>query len=166
MGKPLITGMLPLAAGLVLLTGLVLASRALREMRVTAGHIEDKVLRLQELHRIRDGKTAAPASVAAFESLSTQQPPNLSAMLEQLLSGIDFEYTESVPVAAGSAWLLREAEVKFESVPLPRLAEVIGRAESERPPWRVRDCLIEAGGDQPGQGRVTLKLEALHKEDI
>ena len=144
----------------------MVGSRSLRTMRMTAGHIEDKIGRLHELQRIADGQTASPTALAAFDALSIQQPADLSALCEKLSEGVPFDFSEEVPVAAGSAWLLRRAEISFERVSLSRLAEIIGRAESERPPWRAHECLIEADPTEPGYGRVTIGFEALHKEEI
>ena len=166
MNSRLVLRALPLVALAALLTGLVTASRATRDIRAAARHIGDKIERLRELQRIRDGNTASPGALAAFESLPVQQPPDLDAMCRTLLPGVDLEVSTEVPVSAGNGWLLRRAALTIEDVPLETLAGFIERAASERPPWRVRDCLIEAVPGAPGHGRVTLALEALHKEDI
>lgn len=165
MGKRLLLRMLPAAALVVLVAGAACAARSLREMRLTAGHVGDKIGRLRELQRIRDGNTADPEAVAALEALSARQPPDLAAMCRQLLPGVSPQLEEHPPVPAGDAWLLRQADLSIDYVALSQLADFLGRAEAERPPWRVRECLIEADPAAPGQGRVTLKLEALQKEE-
>ena len=157
---------LPMLSCALVLAGLVAASRMIRDMYRIAGHIRDKNEHLVELEHLRVDRLISPEALRALESLSTHEAADLPAMAEKLLPKTPIEIQQQTPLAVGSGWILQQAHLTIENVLLRGFSTFIGSLESERPPWRVRECTIEANPGEPGSGRVSLRLEALHKEDI
>jgi len=148
------------------LAGLLAAGRAVQDIPRISRHIRDKVERIEELERIRARRSGSPEARSALESLTTHQPPDLQKMCGKLLPDIAVDIQEEAPVSVGAGWMLRQAQVRVDRVLLGRISRLIGSLEGERPPWRVRECRIVAAPGEPGYGRVSLQLEALHKENI
>ena len=166
MSKRKSTKVLPMVSFALVLAGLLAAIRMIQDISRIAGHIRDKNESIVALKRLRADRLISPEALRALESLSTHEPPDLGAMAAKLLPRIPIEIQEQTPLTVGAGWMLRQAHVTAENVLLSGISTFIGELESERPPWRVRECSIAANPAEPGSGRVSLRLEALHKEEM
>jgi len=150
----------------LLLAGLMAAIRTIQDISQIAGHIRDKNESIVALKRLRVDRLISPEALRALEALSTHEPADLHAMAAKFLPRNPIEIQEQTPLTVSSGWMLRQAHVTAENVLLSGISTFIGKLESERPPWRVRECSIAANPAEPGSGQVSLRLEALHKEDV
>ena len=116
--------------------------------------------RLLSLHRNRSRDLAA---IEAFDKLTVKTSVPLSGLLNATLPGQQpaIRPRETRPAAAG--WSVRSVEISFDRVKLADLARFLVRAEEARPPWCLAEFNVTALDQSPGNGRVSLVMEALEK---
>lgn len=145
------------------LLGLWLSAQTLRTTPVTIGHIGAKCAALEELRAIGRGNASTQSAQQALDALSVQQAPPLRQIVAEFLPDDSPEIREDDPEPLQAGWSVRRSDVVCDHVRLETVAKLVAALESERPPWRLRECTISAGGDEPGFGRVTMQFEALSR---
>lgn len=128
--------------------------------------LERKSADLQELRMLTAGGADGRTARRMLESLPVGEPSFVQNVAGRLLGEVDMDIQEAEPEALGEGWLRRTVDVSLEDVALEKVMHLITALEEERPPWRLRSCVIEAAGDRPGWGRAALKFEALHREQL
>ena len=156
-------GILLAGAAAFPLLGLWLSAQTLRKTPVTIGHISTKCAALEELRGFGKGNASTQSAQQALDELSVQEAPPLRQIVARFLPDASAEIREEDPEPLQGGWSVRRSDVVCNHVRLETLAKLVAALESERPPWRLRECTITAAGEEPGFGRVTLRLEALHR---
>ncbi len=153
----------PLLAAAALLAGVVaLAATAMQAPRLLLSawrpHLDRKLLRemagpLREPAAARKlYEVAPPARGTAADFLRGER-----AAWAELVRG------ETVQ-PAGPGWSLREARVESTGLPMAEVAQLLERAEAQRPPWRAGRLSVEAL-DTNGNVRLELTLRRLERQE-
>ncbi len=155
--------MLPLLAGAALFAGLALTLWAGVKTPAWLGQMARRQADHSKLLDLQAQAQTSRSALELFETLPSKKAPPLKELVSQagITSAPDIRPREDSPAAEG--WTVRSSELSFEQVRLADLARLIKLAAQARPPWRLRECVITASEQAPGDGRVTLALETLEK---
>ncbi len=161
---------LPIAAGVVLATGLLLTLQsalvAPEQFRILRKRTDD----LRQLRELQGATAKDRSAIAQFDQLPTRSPAPLADLAKSALSNTaaHLRLRESRPALAG--WTVQSVEVSFDSARLADVSHFLALAEEQpaearnrRPPWRLKEITVSASEQTPGVGRATLVLEALEK---
>ena len=140
--------------------------QTLRETPRRKAVLADKLQRLEALDRIAAGGGDDAPARQALASLADKVPPDLDELMGAALPEANISIRREDAQLLDQSWFLRPVEVRISDVPLDQLWPAIERCENARPPWRVIECSLESTPDAPGTVTATLRLEALHKEEI
>lgn len=64
----------------------------------------------------------------------------------------------------GQGLCAKRTEVKFRALKLDALPEYLHSAESQLPPWRLAECVIESSPEADGIGSVRLTMEVVTRQ--
>lgn len=158
--------MLPVAAMLAAAAGIiafaVVALRVRGRWRI-ASQYAGYSARLADMEKAAERGAAA---VRLFQELPDPRPVPVADLVRESLQGQkydSFEQPQRETTVPG--WALRQVEITFPEIELPRLAAFMARAEAQRPPWRVTAMTIRSLAQSGGIGHARLTLESLEKID-
>jgi len=116
---------------------------------------QDEIIKL---HEIKQQNDLIKASFAALTAVSNTVPP-LSAMASSAVTGTVAEIRDLDARALGRGWNAKRTEVKFSEISLNSIADFLRSAETQRPPWRLAECVIVSSSKADGIGSATLIME-------
>ena len=121
---------------------------------------QESIVKLQEIKKQND---LIEASFVALASVSNAVQP-LSAMASSVVTGAVAEIRELDSRALGRGWSAKRTEIKFNEVSLNSIADFLRMAETQRPPWRLAECIIVSSPKADGYGSVTLTMEMVTRQ--
>jgi hypothetical protein len=126
--------------------------------------LERRAKQFRELDALSREQAADRVALEQFAGLENATPVSLAALVRESFGGATADVHQRGVQELMEGWRLRRMDVTLDSVALSSIGEFITRCEQQRPPWRLTECLVVAGA-QSGQGRVTLLLEGLEKQE-
>ena len=151
------------AAVAAVLIGLSMAGQSLLSLKPTTARLQRRLADLRQLRAMQATLAGHHNAIEAFEKIGAAYPVPLSGLVQTVLPDEAAEVRPHDPAPLIPGWTLNRAEVVFQSVRLERAAELIAKAESQRPPWRVAECVITSIREGDGRGQVKLVLESIEK---
>jgi hypothetical protein len=151
-----------IAAGLLIVLGLILTVRGLSQVPGQLRRVRAKADTLARLHEAAREQAVPDALLGALAGEGALQPPPLDTLLRETLGGAAYELEQGDPQPLRDGWSVQTARVTLEDIPLAQEAGAVAQLEGGRPPWRVTEYTI-IPGPVAGRGRVTLDLEALSR---
>ena len=118
---------------------------------------------ITKLREIKQQNDLIEASFAALASVSNTVPP-LSAIASATVTGAVAEIRDIDSRALGRGWNAKRTEIKFNEVNLNSIADFLRSAETQRPPWRLAECVIVSSPKADGIGSATLTMETLTRQ--
>lgn len=115
------------------------------------------LVQLQEMKRQNDALAAALVALAAV----TNSAPDLAALAARTVPGAAPAIREIETRALERGWQAKKTEVIFREVNLNLIADFLRAAETQRPPWRLAECVITSSAKSDGCGNATLTLETV-----
>jgi hypothetical protein len=116
---------------------------------------------LRELAAVQAEVAPLEAARALFEALpAAARPAPLAALADRTLPGHKPDGVRSLPAEAAAGWEARQEELSFRGAPLERLMAFAREAEAQRPPWRLRRCVVRAASGG-GPAQAVLRFESL-----
>jgi len=151
----------------VLAIGILLSASAFRAVPGTETRLRRKAADVKVLNTLLDMRRADWAAVSTFEQLPELTPRTISDVVAQARPGVQPSIQQRDPRPAVAGWRIRSATLNFDDIAATDLARFmeLASADTERPPWVVVECNINASDTKPGHARATLTLEALEKKD-
>lgn len=125
--------------------------------------MRNKLDTIKELHEIKQKQDFLEASLATLAAISNTAP-SLSALASAAVTGSVAEIRELDSRALGRGWSAKRAEIKFNEVSLNSIAAFLRAAETQRPPWRLAECVITGSRKADGCGSVTLTMETVARQ--
>jgi heme exporter protein D len=119
---------------------------------------------IAQLQSLQQQRAENRSAIQLYEQLSTKKAVPLKDLAASagLPSAPEVRLRDDAPAAGG--WIVRSADVQFESIRLADLAHFLKIAQNSRPPWRLRECTLTAVGSAPGEARASLAMETLEKK--
>jgi len=145
------------AAGIIWTAGNLLQSGAYFDKMRSK---QDAITKLREIKQQND------LLAASFDALSSlpNTVPSLSALASATVTGAVAEIRELDSRTMGRGWGAKRTEIKFSDVSLNSIAEFLRSAETQRPPWRLAECVIVSSPKADGIGSVTLTMEMVMRQ--
>ncbi|MFH0879892.1 MAG: hypothetical protein V2A34_09285 [Lentisphaerota bacterium] len=156
--------LMPSSAVLAAVAGVLLSLHSLRTTPENLRILERKTADLRDLSSLEKLAGDDQGAIAEFEKIADHPPATMAdiARKAQWSSPPDVRLRDGAPTISG--WTVRAAEISMNSVRFTDLSRFILAAESERPPWQLRECTLSASGQGEGTARATLIMEALEKK--
>ena len=152
-----------LMAAIMFLVGAWLTVATVRTTPDRLRQLERKTSDLRTLQGFQHALSDDHGAVKAYNQLSEHRPPDLGGLLDDAFPDHTPRVEEDHRRDIAGGWYARRVDITLEQVALEKLGAFLQRAESVRPPWKVRNCDITATPGQVGYGRVHLVLEGLEK---
>jgi len=161
--KPKALIMLQACALAAFLAGMLAAVTTLRQNMELRGKIRNKIETLNQLTAIQQTRDRHQAALRVFEGLSNAQPVSLASMGRAILTNTTPEIRERETRNLAAGWTLWQMEVVFNDVELDQVPGFLQMAATQRPPWRLVECMLASSRKADGWGRVVLVMEAAGK---
>lgn len=124
-----------------------------------------KLETIKQLREFKAKQDSIEASFKALAALPANAAPSLAVLASSTVTGLVAEVRELDSRSLGQGWTARRAEVSFPEVNLNLLAGFLGAAESQRPPWRLAECVITSSQKADGFGSAKLTMETVTRAD-
>ncbi len=150
--------LLPLAAVVLLVAGLVLAGLAVREALTLKGRLTRRAAErasVRELAERWQERVESPGRTLA----AAEAPADFQSLFIKVFPEGNWASSISSREEASDAWDLLRVTVTVTDVPLQQVGALITTAGLRPPPWRLREARLQSG-DVPGKGSATLTFEA------
>lgn len=121
---------------------------------------QDAITKLQEIKQQNDLIEASFAAITAFSNTV----PSLSAIASATVTGVVAEIRDLDSRALGRGWNAKRMEIKFNGVNLNSIADFLRTAETQRPPWRLAECVMVSSPKADGYGSATLTMEMVTRQ--
>jgi len=118
---------------------------------------QESIVKLREIKQQND---LIEASFVALAAVSNTVPP-LSALASATVTGAVAEIRELDSRALGRGWNVKRMEIKFNEVNLNAIADFLRASETQRPPWRLAECVMVSSPKADGIGSATLTMETV-----
>lgn len=152
------------AGGLaVFVIGILLTVTNLQQMPEFTRKLETKVNNLKQLRAMRNAGGQYQAALGAFQALTNPAPVSLSGLAATCITNAVPEIRARDSHRLKNDWTLTQVEVIYSEIDLNLLSPFVTAAESQRPPWKLIECEIEALRPAGGFGRTVLVFESLKK---
>lgn len=122
---------------------------------------QEAIVKLQEIKQRNDLINDAFAVLAAVSNAA----PSLSALASTAITGTVAEIREIDARPLGRGLNVKRAEIKFNEIGLNSIADFLRATETQRPPWRLTECVILSSPKYDGCGTATLTMETVAKTD-
>jgi len=147
----------------VLVAGIALTCQSARRARTTS---QRSIRKLRELNALRGFELDLNRCLAArqaFEALENKRPVPLARSLKDTAFESGTLNQREVRRDTAGEWVVRQKEIAFDGATLATVIEFVRKVEAQRPPWRLKKCVLSASS-RPGEpGHAVLLLEALEK---
>lgn len=151
------SAVLVLAAGLFWTAINILRADDLRQ------RMKGKLETVKQLLELKGRHDSIEASFNALANLPSSSAPALATLASSSVTGSVAEIRDLDARTLGRGWSAKRAEVTFREVNLNSIADFLHAAETQRPPWRLAECVITTSQKADGYGTAVLTLETLVK---
>lgn len=152
-----------IAAATVFVTGLVSTVGTLRLVGKADSVVRNQADNLQTLEQFADRMDGCESARATYERVPGGRAVRLETILRETLDAESIEEIREHRVDIGNGWVLRKKEVILGETPMTAVMAAIRKAEAQRPPWLLAECVIRAAPLKPGHARVVLAFEVLER---
>lgn len=125
--------------------------------------MQSKLDIIKQLRGMKQQQALVEASFAALAAISNTVP-SLSALTSATVTGSVAEIRELDSRALGRGWNVKRTEVVFKEVSLNSVADFLRSAETQRPPWRLAECVITGSSKADGCGTAALTMETVVRQ--
>jgi len=143
--------------------GLMLTVGTVRSIRQTGLSMNDQAGRLQTLRQFADEMDRYVSARRRYEKLPGSRAVQLETILRETIDPEKIEEVRESRADIGNGWLRRTKEVILAEMPMQKVMDAIRKAEAQRPPWLLSECVIRAVPLTPGQGRSVLAFDVLER---
>ncbi|MDO9542494.1 MAG: hypothetical protein Q7J98_09245 [Kiritimatiellia bacterium] len=148
---------------LILLVGIIWTAINVLRADAFSQRMQGKLDAIKELRGMKQRQDFIEASFAALAAISNTAPL-LSALASATVTGTPAEIRELDSRALGRGWNVKRMEVLFKEVSLNSIADFLQSAETQRPPWRLAECVITASSKADGYGTAALTMETVGRQ--
>ena len=148
-----------LAAGLFWTVINILGADDLRQ------RMRGKLETVKQLRELKEKQDLIEASFNTLAALPSNTAPSLSTLASSTVTGTVAEIRYLDARALGQGWNARRAEINFPEVNLILIADFLRAAETQRPPWRLAECVITSSQKADGIGSAGLTMEMVVRAD-
>lgn len=148
---------------LVLLAGILWTAINILRADAFSQKMQSKLEVIKQLQGMKQQQDLIEASLAALAAVSNTAP-SLSALASGAVTGSTAEIRELDSRALGRGWNVKRTEIVFKEVSLSPVADFLRSAETQRPPWRLAECVITASGQADGCGTAALIMETVARQ--
>jgi len=152
-----------LAAAVLLLIGLVMTVKNLRQSAGISARFSKTIAELKTLRNMQEEMARYEAAKQVMEKLSDKHPVPLNGILQEALPGSKSDDIRDSRKDAVEGWWIRQKEISLNDVPVGKAMEFVQKAESQKMPWCLVKCVIRAAPSVGGTGQVVLLMEAVEK---
>jgi hypothetical protein len=150
----------------LLLTGIIMASRNFTQFPKQKGWISTKVSALSETESLAESARDIDAALIALDSLPSKTPPTIAEIVNVALPNVKCEIERGHLEPTLDGWAVRRENVVFERMPANGVARFVYALSTQRPPWRVVDCSVQALTDAQGTVRAAFVVEGLERKSL
>jgi len=154
-----------LSAAVLIAVGIIWTAINLQQAGAFFDKMRSKQDTITKLSEIKQQNDLIDSSFAALAAVSNTVQP-LSTIVSTTMTGTVAEIRDIDSRALRQGWSAKITEVKFKEVNLNSIADFLRSAETQRPPWRLAECIIVSSPIADGYGSVTLTMEAVTRMDI
>jgi len=148
---------------LILLAGMFWTALNALRANALSRRMQSKLAVIQDLRAMKQQQDIIEASFTALASVSNAAP-SLSALASTAVTGSVAEIRELDSRALGHGWNVKRTEVVFKEVNLNSIADFLRSAETQRPPWRLAECVITASSRADACGTAVLTMETVVRQ--
>ena len=147
----------------ILLAGVLWTAINVLRADALSKRMHGKLAVIQQLREMKQQQDLIETSFAALASVSNAAP-SLSALASAAATGSAAEIRELDSRVLGHGWNVKRTEVVFKEVSLNSVADFLRSAETQRPPWRLAECVIAASSKADGCGAAALTMETVVRQ--
>ena len=148
---------------LILLAGITWTAINVLRADAFSQRMQGKLDAIKELRDMKQRQDLIEASFAALTAISNTAPA-LSALASTAVTGATAEIRELDSRTLERGWNAKRTEVVFKEVSLNSIAEFLRSAETQRPPWRLAECVITASSKADCSGTAALTMETVGRQ--
>ena len=104
-------------------------------------------------------------TIDMYQALPTHAPKPLTELVNKSFANVSAEIRARPTQAILDGWNDEITDIAFQEISLIELDVFLKICMNQRPPWLLKECTIRASDQHPGNGKVTLVMEALTKKD-
>lgn len=148
---------------LILLAGILWTAINVLRADAFSQKMQSKSDIIKQLRGMKQQQDLIEASFAALAAISNTAP-SLSALTSATVTGSVAEIRELDSRALRPGWNVKRTAVAFKEIKLNSVADFLRSAETQRPPWRLAECIITGSSKADGYGAVTLTMETVVRQ--
>lgn len=148
---------------LILLAGILWTAINFLRADAFSQRMQGKLDIIKQLRGMKQQQDLIEASFATLAAISNTAP-SLSALTSATVTGSVAEIRELDSRSLGHGWNAKRTEVVFKEVSLSSVADFLRSAETQRPPWRLAECVITGSSKADGCGTAALTMETVARQ--
>lgn len=148
---------------LILLAGILWTAINVLRADAFSKKMQGKSDVIKQLWGMKQQQDCIEASFAALAAISNTAP-SLSVLTSATVTGSVAEIRELDARALRPGWNVKRTEVVFKEVSLNSVADFLRSAETQRPPWRLAECIITGSSKADGYGAAALTMETVVRQ--
>lgn len=148
---------------LILLAGILWTAINVLRADAFSQKMQSKLNIIKQLGGMKQQQDLIDASFAALAAISNTAP-SLSGLASAAVTGSVAEIRELDSRALEHGWNAKRKEVVFKEVSLNSVADFLRSAETQRPPWRLAECIITGSSKADGYGTAALTMETVARQ--
>lgn len=148
------------STGLVLAIGLAWTAVNIARFGDAERILRNKIDATRELRGIKQKQDLLESAFISIAAVSNAALP-LSILASSAVTGQVAEIRELDSLVLDRGLAAKRTEVKFSEVSLNSIGGFLRAAETQRPPWRMAECVISASPGANGVGSAAIIMETI-----